>query len=1520
MKRALHYFFVMFFLGRALLAQSPAGPGRAPFGSYSDSNVDSINLYNGNLMIGLNLVTLTGRELSSGLRLVYNAHGWIEVPDLENGGTYSYYAGGWGVNPSASAPTLFSYEETDCDYFEGYHLGDYDVVWQWTDSSGSAHYYSQQLNGQYYDTSHTTCIFEEILEDYLQYNTPAWVWPSSWSDPTRLRLYNGGAMVIAMEDGSIISDNGTVTSRNGNYQSLSGGSVGEDTLGRTIDFDYDATSGGWDETYTVTDANGNPQDYVLHYTTLPSSKFDPIAQQSVSMQALTSIDLPNGQSYAFAYAHDQGFMTKITLPTGAYIAYEYQGGNTDHDLNHNDVVERNVSVDGTTQSEKTWAYSRGLNGSIFSVTVTQPEGEVLEHDFANAVETATRWKPDANSNAIRTVLTQRDGHGRPTSIETQQGGLSQVVTQTWDSNGCGNFMTQRDQSDWFTTGGSVMPLARTVYTYDSNFPKSLTQVELKKWSSGSYVEQGKTILSYDQYSPASTSSVPHKSTPLLSRRNVTNVRRYKDATNYIDEGFRYDDLGNVIETIDARGKSTTISYADNFDGSTGNLNTYAYPTLVTNAEGHETETVYNYATGLPVSVFDTRGMETTFAYDELNRTTDIDGPGGSHIHYNFDDDPSGDGKLGVTEEVTVETGVVLKVHTSLDWLSRPIQVERHDPAGNVLADTEYDENGRVKRVSMPYRSGSPAWTTPTYDALDRSVTVTNPDSTTVSVAYSGKTVTTTDEAGVPRRQTFNGLGQLTKVEEPDPDSSGYLETHYSYEVFGPLAQVSQGSQTRTFTHNWLGSMTQEVHPETGTTSYTYDNGGLVTTRTDARGFVTNYIYDEIGRIYDVTYDNDGGVTKDAAYRYDQNGFTGFLTTAVVDNVSWTTLEYDEAGNLTEEAVTLTGAGNFTTAYTYDLGGRLLTVTYPSGRVVTQSYVKSGTIATDRTDELTDNETSTMLVNSVTDNAAGAITARTLADGSGSIAETRSFNSRNQLTHITAAANSATLLDMGYGYGTYNDGRIRARTDAVQPEHSAAYTFDEIGRLTAVSGGDSSWGISWTLDRFGNRTAQTPDGLAIGRVGSPSLAYWNNKMIGYNHDAAGNVTYDGSHHFYYDAENRLYKINSTDVEYAYDHAGRRIKRKVGSVTTYYVYGLTGLMSEFSTSDSDSDAVEAASDDRLQYRVGEQTGTAVMLMDSGGVPRENNRVFPFGEPWLLSTSSNNTEKFTTYQHDNDAGSDLDYAMARYYASRSGRFMTADPGHVGANVGDPQSWNGYLYVLNDPINGVDPLGLYIQRVTFRETCEIGNGKLVAEYIGTFRSVDKDGVVNLDTATTGYDCDFPDAMPGDIGQVAQVGGGGGGANFPTAQRALQNAAMQVSNMQFNLVCTATLALIRMTPAGLRAAATQAVFVNGIGNGTPYASLFANSPLPFVARAAAGLPGTIGDQFRMNPGLVALAEPGGRNIYINPALINPADARGNRGFVAHETTHNVTGLGDENLQSRLGLPITPISVNISNRLIQDCF
>jgi len=57
--------------------------------------------------------------------------------------------------------------------------------------------------------------------------------------------------------------------------------------------------------------------------------------------------------------------------------------------------------------------------------------------------------------------------------------------------------------------------------------------------------------------------------------------------------------------------------------------------------------------------------------------------------------------------------------------------------------------------------------------------------------------------------------------------------------------------------------------------------------------------------------------------------------------------------------------------------------------------------------------------------------------------------------------------------------------------------------------------------------------------------------------------------------------------------------------------------------------------------------------------------------------------------DAETALDYFGARYYRNLTGRFTTVDPGHVGGNTVDPQSWNAYAYARNNPLRFEDPTG---------------------------------------------------------------------------------------------------------------------------------------------------------------------------------------------------------------------------------------
>ena len=42
-------------------------------------------------------------------------------------------------------------------------------------------------------------------------------------------------------------------------------------------------------------------------------------------------------------------------------------------------------------------------------------------------------------------------------------------------------------------------------------------------------------------------------------------------------------------------------------------------------------------------------------------------------------------------------------------------------------------------------------------------------------------------------------------------------------------------------------------------------------------------------------------------------------------------------------------------------------------------------------------------------------------------------------------------------------------------------------------------------------------------------------------------------------------------------------------------------------------------------------------------------------------------------------------------AGRFQSVDPGNAGADAGDPQTWNGYSYVGNNPLSFTDPSGMF-------------------------------------------------------------------------------------------------------------------------------------------------------------------------------------------------------------------------------------
>ncbi len=75
----------------------------------------------------------------------------------------------------------------------------------------------------------------------------------------------------------------------------------------------------------------------------------------------------------------------------------------------------------------------------------------------------------------------------------------------------------------------------------------------------------------------------------------------------------------------------------------------------------------------------------------------------------------------------------------------------------------------------------------------------------------------------------------------------------------------------------------------------------------------------------------------------------------------------------------------------------------------------------------------------------------------------------------------------------------------------SYTYDRFHRLLTAETAGTHWGLTWAYDRYGNRSAQTVT-KGTAPANSLSINTANNRVNGWNYDAAGNTLYDGRHSY------------------------------------------------------------------------------------------------------------------------------------------------------------------------------------------------------------------------------------------------------------------------------------------------------------------------------------------------------------------------------------------------------------------------
>ncbi len=767
----------------------------------------------------------------------------------------------------------------------------------------------------------------------------------------------------------------------------------------------------------------------------------------------------------------------------------------------------------------------------------------------------------------------------------------------------------------------------------------------------------------------------------------------------------FDIAGNVLTQQDPNGNVTAFAYND--DGA----NEYAFPTSTTNPLGQKITIAYDYNVGKPVQTTNANGVNTAASYnDPLDRLTQVTRASGvsgleSQTNYSY---PGPNQITGKQDQNTEGDGAL--VTTQLyDGLGRESTTQQYESGSSFIeVDKTYDAMGRIYTVSNPYRSGDAvALTTYLYDTLGRATSVAKPDGAATSTTYSGQYQFVTDAGGNSKRYWYDAAGRLYNVlEDPasiNPNGFNYT-TDYRYDVLDDLVLVSQGycpnCRQRQYTYDALRRLTQATNPESGTDDYSYDANGNLTTRTDARGVTTTYAYDGLNRLASKTYSDS---TLAVSYTYDDpvvSHSVGQLTQVANGNSTTKYLGYDALGRITSNQQ-ITSDETYTFSYTYNLSRSLISETYPSGRVVTTAYDGANRA----------NSTTGILAGQRTPYASGisyaphgAPLSFTIGNG---ISPGFTYNNRLQISSLCASigdnsgcsntGSSPYLFYDSPNWGTTNNnGNLLGETiwkGGPGPLNSLlqstrTYSYDTLNRLSTASD-SSGWGRQFGYDAWGNGWMTANSGVtAAGNTPTANVYNSNNQTTGASYDNAGNLLSVNDFTLRYDAENRQTSaaeqpsLGGGQDLYLYDGDGQRVEKVGMAGNTVYVYDAFGqLVAEYNTFASSFACVTC-------YITTDQLGSVRMVTDQNGTPVTRHDFLPFGEEIPETSGSTDVEqRFTGQTRDTETG--MDYFNARYYAAPLGRFNSVDPGHAGADPTDPQTWNGYSYVRNNPLTYTDPTG---------------------------------------------------------------------------------------------------------------------------------------------------------------------------------------------------------------------------------------
>ncbi len=728
-------------------------------------------------------------------------------------------------------------------------------------------------------------------------------------------------------------------------------------------------------------------------------------------------------------------------------------------------------------------------------------GRVIRTDYPDGTYTTTAYACCGPSQEVNREGTATDimYDTLKRVINTETDGIATLYT--YDANDRvltstvkGSQGTERTTSNTYNTAGELT---------STTTPDGETTTYAKEWIDGCLYEtttypNGKTQVSkYNLDGTAaevSGTAVRH----VKYEYGVENGERYTKTINVGDNGSEanwtktYTNFaGNAYKTVNSAGATILTEY-DNV----------GRPIKQTAANGVITLTEYN-----------AKGEVSASAVD-MNQNSTIDYAGTDRINSVESVYESKSGKV-----VNKVTNSVYATDSSSTATVASISESAVD--GSAAWQTNF---GNVT-VSQTTLSGSGA----------KSITVTNPDNSTVTTVYqNGRMTSSTHSVLGATTYTYDEFNRVSTVTHPEGGVDKV--TTYTYNSAGQVATVTiasgSSSKVTSYTYNNMGARTSVTLPGGRVVNYTYTDTGELATVSGSDTYPQSYTYDALGRMKTLTtYRTYPGTPEVTTWNYDPA--SGFMTSKVYDDGKGTTYTYNAGGQLLtrvwDRGITTTygydNAGSQNSidysdttpdiSFTYNRMGQLATVTDASGtrtntydanlRLASSSipYILSGngkleyaydTLGRMSSMKLMENSTQ-KLINSYSYDAMSRIA--TVSDGTNTaeytrlsgtnllnsvvvkqgestkLSTTKTYDAFNRLLSTSSVAGAATRT---YTY-EYNDKDQRTKLTLADGSYWL-YTYDEKGQVTsgikkdAAGNAIAGQSFNYTFDDIGNRKTAT----------------------------------------------------------------------------------------------------------------------------------------------------------------------------------------------------------------------------------------------------------------------------------------------------------------------------------------------------------------------------------------------------------------------------------------------------------------